>query len=226
MKHILLCIQSQARKAPDTREVFPVSNTATTAKNNNSVITKIVFSGVMAAIICVITMFRIPLGQSKVHFANSMCLLSGLLLGPAWGGAAAGLGSALYDVLLGGYSFFDALITFVSKFAMAWVTAMLYRAWVLNKSEKSWKENLLPLVLSCVIGALTYVALYMLKTWLFKMYVEPVPVDTIPGIMVAKLVPSLINAAFAVVTAPIFYHAVMPALKSAGILRKLDRAAR
>ena len=203
-----------------------MSNTATTAKNNNSVITKIVFSGVMAAIICVITMFRIPLGQSKVHFANSMCLLSGLLLGPAWGGAAAGLGSALYDVLLGGYSFFDALITFVSKFAMAWVTAMLYRAWVLNKSEKSWKENLLPLVLSCVIGALTYVALYMLKTWLFKMYVEPVPVDTIPGIMVAKLVPSLINAAFAVVTAPIFYHAVMPALKSAGILRKLDRAAR
>ena len=77
-----------------------------------------------------------------------------------------------------------------------------------------------------MLGALTYVALYMLKTWLFKMYVEPVPAETIPTVLVAKLVPSLINAAFAVVTAPIFYHAVMPALKSAGILRKLDRAAR
>ncbi len=198
-----------------------MSNT-TGGRNSNAVITKIVFTGVMAAIICVITTFRIPLGQSKVHFANSMCLLSGLLLGPAWGGTAAGLGSAIYDVLLGGYSFFDALITFVSKFAMAWVTGILYKTWVLKKEEKSWKENLLPLILSCVLGALTYVALYMLKTWLFKMYVEPVPADTIPGIMVAKLIPSLINAAFAVVTAPIFYHAVRPALKAGGILKQLE----
>ena len=191
-------------------------------RNSNALVTKIVFTGVMAAIICVITMFRIPLGQSKVHFANSMCLLSGLLLGPVWGGAAAGLGSAIYDMVLGGYSFFDALITFVSKFAMAWVTGILYRNWVLKKEEKSWKENLLPLVLSCVLGALTYVALYMLKSWLFKMYVEPVPAETLPAVMVGKLVPSLINAAFAVVTAPIFYHAVRPALKAGGILKQLE----
>ena len=198
-----------------------MSNTAG-GKNSNALITRIVFAGVMAAIICVITTFRIPLGQSKVHFANSMCLLSGLLLGPVWGGTAAGLGSAIYDVLLGGYSFFDALITFVSKFAMAWVTGILYQKCVLKKEEKSWKENLLPLIISCVLGALTYVALYMLKTWLFKLYVEPVPVDTIPGIMVAKLIPSLINAAFAVVTAPIFFHAVRPALKAGGILKQLE----
>ena len=106
-----------------------------TAEKNDTLITRIVFAGVMAAIICVITIFRIPLGQSKVHFANSMCLLSGLLLGPVWGGAAAGLGSALYDVMLGGYSFFDALITFVSKFAMAWVTGILFRNWVLRKNK-------------------------------------------------------------------------------------------
>ena len=199
-----------------------MSNTAAGGRNSNALITRIVVIGVMAAIICVITTFRIPLGQSKVHFANSMCLLSGLLLGPVWGGTAAGLGSAIYDVLLGGYSFFDALITFVSKFAMAWVTGILYQKWVLKKEEKSWKENLLPLIISCVLGALTYVALYMLKTWLFKLYVEPVPVDTIPGIMVAKLGPSLINAVFAIVTAPIFFHAVRPALKAGGILKQLE----
>ena len=201
-----------------------MSNNATGGRNSNTLVTRIVFTGVMAAIICVITIFRIPLGQSKVHFANSMCLLAGLLLGPVWGGTAAGLGSAIYDVLLGGYGITDALITFVSKFAMAWVTGILYKTWVLKKEEKSWKENLLPLAASCVLGALTYVALYMLKTWLFKMYVEPVPVDTIPGIMVAKLIPSLINAAFAVVTAPIFYHAVRPALKAGGILKQLEEA--
>ena len=198
-----------------------MSNTAG-GRNSNALITRIVFTGVMAAIICVITTFRIPLGQSKVHFANSMCLLSGLLLGPVWGGTAAGLGSAIYDVVLGGYGFFDALITFVSKFAMAWVTGILYRAWVLNKGEKNWKEELLPLVISCVLGALTYVALYMLKTWLFKTYVEPVPAETLPTVMVGKLIPSLINAAFSVVTAPIFFHAVRPALRAAGIMKQLE----
>ena len=58
--------------------------------------------GVMAALVYVVTMFRFPLLGSKVHFANAMCLLAGLLLGGGYGGAAAGLGSALYDLLAGG----------------------------------------------------------------------------------------------------------------------------
>lgn len=191
-------------------------------KKNDNQLTRIVFGAVMAAIICVITLFRIPLGQSKVHFANAMCLLAGLLLGPVTGGLSAGLGSALYDVLFGGYGPLDAVITFVSKFAMAWVTAVLFRAFMKKYKDPAAKETVLPLVISCVIGALTYVALYMLKTWIFKMYVEPVPAETIPTVMIAKLGPSLINAAFAIVVAPIFYHAVLPALKSTGIYRQLE----
>lgn len=191
---------------------------------NKSQLTRIVFGAVMAAIICVITLFRIPLGQSKVHFANAMCLLAGLLLGPVTGGLSAGLGSALYDVLFGGYDFLNAAITFVSKFAMAWVTAMIYRAWKRKHEDAAPGATLPPLFLSCIAGSLTYVALYMLKTWIFKMWVEPVPVDTIPAVLVAKLVPSLINAAFAVVVAPLFYHAVLPALRSTGIYKQLAAA--
>ena len=198
----------------------------TTKRTENAALIRLVFGAVMAAIICVITIFRIPLGQSKVHFANSMCLLAGLLLGPLTGGVAAGLGSALYDVLLGGYDFVNALITFASKFAMAWVTGMLFRAWEKKHSDADVKTTIVPLVLICIAGSLTYVALYMLKTWIFKLYVEPIPADTIPGVLVAKLVPSLINAAFAVVTAPIFYHAVKPALKGAGIWKQLKDSAR
>ena len=63
---------------------------------------RIVFIAVMAAIVCVVTFFRFPLLGSKVHLANAMCLLSGLLFGPVGGGLAAGLGSGLYDVLFGG----------------------------------------------------------------------------------------------------------------------------
>ena len=191
-------------------------------KNEQKQLTRIVFGAVMAAIICVITLFRIPLGQSKVHFANAMCLLAGLLLGPVTGGLSAGLGSALYDVLFGGYDFVEAAITFVSKFAMAWVAAVLFRAFMKKYKDPAAKETILPLVISCVIGALTYVALYMLKTWIFKSYVTPVPADTLPTVMIAKLGPSLINAAFAFVVAPLFYHAVLPALKSTGIYRQLE----
>ena len=43
----------------------------------------IAFIGVMAAIIYVVTMFRFPLFGSKVHFANAMCLLGGMLFGLA-----------------------------------------------------------------------------------------------------------------------------------------------
>ena len=63
---------------------------------------QIVFVAVMAALVCVVTFFRFPLLGSKVHFANAMCLLSGMLFGPMLGGLAAGLGSMLYDALFGG----------------------------------------------------------------------------------------------------------------------------
>ena len=170
----------------------------------------------LPAVVCVVTFFRFPLLGSKVHFANTMCLLSGLLMGPVGGGLAAGFGSALYDALWGGYDIIQCLITFVSKFIMAWLCAKIAFSGGREAKNHGWN------VAACIIGALSYVALYMLKTWLFKMYVEPVPAETIPGIMVAKLIPSLINAAFAVVTAPIFYHAVRPALKASGILKQLE----
>ena len=40
--------------------------------------------------------------------------------------------------------------------------------------------------------------------------------------MVAKLIPSLINAGVAIVAAPLFYHAVLPALQSSGLLKKMQ----
>lgn len=172
------------------------------------------FVGVMAAMVYVVTLFRFPLLGSKVHFANAVCLLSGMLLGPWWGGLAAGLGSALYDALAGGYDFINVLITFVSKFAMAFVCGALMR-------RRDQEENLVRVILASVCGALTYVALYMLKTFIYQRFVYGYPMDAVGATMVAKLVPSLINAAVAVVAAPVFYHALRPALRSAGVWEKL-----
>ena len=155
----------------------------------------------------VVTMFRFPLLGSKVHFANAVCLLSGLLLGPVWGGMAAGMGSMLYDLFLYNEGILNLIITFVSKFAMAWVTAMLFRAFGQNRRKP------LNLVLVCAAGALTYVALYMLKTAIY---------GAIAGnawaAVVSKFPASIINAGVATVAAPLFYGALYPALKSGGLL--------
>ena len=184
-------------------------------KKNDNQLTRIVFGAVMAAIICVITLFRIPLGQSKVHFANAMCLLAGLLLGPVTGGLSAGLGSALYDLSFYNEGIINLLITFVSKFAMAWVCGIIAG----KRNEKA--QPVIRVVLACVAGALTYVALYMLKSAIY---------GAIAGnawaAVASKFPASIINAGAAIVAAPIFYHAVVPALKAGGILRKLDAAAK
>lgn len=168
----------------------------------------IVFVGVLAAMVYVVTLFRFPLLGSKVHFANAVCLLGGMLLGPVPGGLAAGLGSALYDAF-NGYDLLNVAITFVSKFAMAWVCGLIKHAGEAHRVDRT--------VLAAAAGALTYVALYMLKSFLFGLVA-----GNALAAVAQKFPASIINAGTAIVAAPVFYHAVLPALKSSGIWGQLQ----
>ena len=77
-------------------------------------------------------------------------------------------------------------------------------------------------MIASIVGALTYVLLYMLKTFIYQRYVYAFPMDAVGATLVSKLIPSLINALAAVIAAPVFYHAVVPALKASGLLRRLQ----
>ena len=178
-------------------------------------VTKIVFIAMLAAVVCVVTLYRFPLLGSKVHLANAMCLLSGLLMGPFAGGLAAGLGSALYDALLGGYGLVDCLVTFVTKFLMAWICAKI--AFAADDDAKSHRWN----IVASVIGALSYVAMYMGKTFVFQKFVYGFPAETVWATMLSKLPASLINAVAAMVAAPILYTALYRALDRGGLLKKM-----
>lgn len=176
---------------------------------------KIVYTAVLAALVCAVTFFRFPLLGSRIHFANAMCLLSGLLMGPAAGGLAAGLGSTLYDALFGGYDLLNCAVTFVTKFLMAWLCAKI--AFAAGKEAGSCGRN----AAACVAGALSYVAMYMLKTLVFQLFVYGYPMETAVVTMGSKLPASLLNAAAAMIAAPVLYAALLPALRRAGQLERM-----
>lgn len=181
---------------------------------------RLVFTALLAAMVYVGTLIRIPLGESKIQLANIICLLGGFLLSPVDAGVAAGLGSALYDVTLGGYDAVGCLITFVSKFLMAFVCSVLYRLYI-RKTKKTARITV-SMYLIAAAGALLYVLLYMTKTFLMGIIVDGLNVNGVWVKMLAKLPASLINACAAVIVAPPLFIALKLPLDKAGVSAHLD----
>lgn len=86
-----------------------------------------VTAALFMALICVATMVvKIPSPtQGYVNLGDCVVLLSGWLLGPMYGGAAAGIGSALADLLLGCPHYVSG--TLVIKCIMALLCALASR---------------------------------------------------------------------------------------------------
>lgn len=87
----------------------------------------LVLAALFTALCCIATMvIKIPTPGTGgyIHLGDAFVILSGILLGPIYGGLAAGLGSALAD-LIGGY-FVYVPITFVVKGIIGLVAALIY----------------------------------------------------------------------------------------------------
>lgn len=88
----------------------------------------LVLTALFAALTCVATMvIRIPTPGTGgyIHPGDALVILCGCFLGPGWGFLAAGLGSALSD-LIGGY-FFYIPATFLIKGLVALLSALVYQ---------------------------------------------------------------------------------------------------
>ena len=179
----------------------------------------IVYTALMAAVVFVLTLLYVPLGESKVHFGNAASMLAGLILGPWLGGLASGIGAFFFD-LTHGYEFLEALVTFASKFLMAMAAGLVAGAWKKEGSVLNGKGHL-RVVLGCVVGGLTYIALYMLKTFIKQHYIGGTPLDGTYAAMLAKLPATAINNGFAAVVTPILYTALRPALNAIGVIDRL-----
>ncbi|RKI69381.1 ECF transporter S component [bacterium 1xD42-67] len=91
-------------------------------------IRKLVMAALFAALCTVMTMvIQVPSPmQGYVNLGDCAVLLSAWILGPLYGGAAAGTGSMLADIL-SGYAHY-APGTFLIKLAMAAAAALIFRA--------------------------------------------------------------------------------------------------
>ena len=103
-------------------------------------------TALFAALACVATMsIRIPTPGTGgyIHPGDAIVILSGVVLGPGYGFLAAGIGSALSD-LIGGY-FVYVPITFVIKGLVALVSGLIYQ-----KMNHSGKNRYLAVILGGV----------------------------------------------------------------------------
>lgn len=179
--------------------------------NQSKISTKrIAMAGLLAALTFVGSGLRIKIpveigGTSAFHLGNIMCALSGILLGPWVGGAAAGIGSLLYDMTDPAY-IDEAWLTFLMKGAYAVVTGLVIRC-----GKKEWGYG--KATISTVAGALTYAILYLLKSYLKPMIIGGVTSAAALVAVGTKIPATIFNASVAIIFAPILAVAISKALK-------------
>lgn len=180
-------------------------------KKRVSAVWKVAVLGMMTALVFVSNYISIPVASSRLHVANAVCLLSGMLLGGPLGAAAAALGSAMFDLTFPAYAA-EAWITFINKGAMALICGLIVtgRGSAPQGGEK--KKTSLRVPLGALAGALAYIALYLLKSYIQKKYVAPIPSETLVPVLTQKLAASSVNGAFGVAASSLLYTALRPAL--------------
>ena len=172
---------------------------------------KLVLAALMAALTIAGSYLRITVpvdfaGTSAFHLGNIMCALSGILLGPWLGGLAAGLGSAVYDMLNPLY-ISECWITFLTKGAYALVAGLII-------CTGSKERNYLKSILATIAGAATYAALYLAKTYFYSgLLVKGLTPDAAMLSVVGKIPATIFNAVVALIFAPILAVAITKALK-------------
>ena len=108
-------------------------------KNKTTFTTKkIVLVALLAALTAVGSVLRIKVpvgfaGTSAFHLGNIFCALSGILLGPWWGGLAAGLGSALHDIIFDPSYIAECWLPFLMKGAYGVMAGL-----VAHSGKKEW----------------------------------------------------------------------------------------
>lgn len=188
-------------------------------KNQSISTKKIVLTALLAALTVAGSALRITMplsiaGTTSFHLGNILCALSGILLGPWFGGLAAGMGSAIYDMMNPLY-ISECWITFITKGLYGLVVGLISQ-----QGRKVWQAEgkgcYLRLYLATACGALTYAVLYLSKGFFYNgLLLSGLTANAAVINLVAKLPATAFNAAVAIIGAPLLAITVSKALKKA-----------
>ena len=172
---------------------------------------KIVLTGLLAALTCVGSALRITIpldiaGTTSFHLGNILCALSGVLLGPWWGGLAAGLGSAIYDMFNPLY-ISECWMTFILKFVYGMAAGLVIRC----GKDENW--GYVRALLATAAGAAAYAVLYLAKSYFYGgLLLHGLTHEAALLTVIGKLPATGFNMAVAIVIAPVLALAIRKAL--------------
>lgn len=183
---------------------------------NRKFIIRLCVWAMMTAIVFIGNFLRITIpvslgGVSAFTLANILCALSGILLGPVGGFAAAGLGSALYDLTNPAYVA-DAPLTFLTKGMYGLIAGLVLVLFFRNKREKYF-----PQLLATICAAVVYIVVYLTKNYFYNAMVlyGYRGVAQCWAYVVTKIPSTVVNGVIAVIFAPILGVAIFQALRKA-----------
>lgn len=196
--------------------------TATHKKiNSDQAIKRLAMTGLMAAL-CYIgfALFKIdvpiPGGEKTAfHFGNVFCVLGALLLGGPWGGLAGAVGMTIAD-LTSGYAT-SAPKTFFLKLMIGLIVGLVaHRLFHLSQKHDS-KQVVGITVLASTCGMAFNIVADPLVGYFYKRYLFGIPQEIATVFAKMSALTTFVNAIIAVVAASVFYLALRPALKKAGL---------
>lgn len=188
------------------------------APNPKADLTKLAQAGLLAAL-CYIgfAFFKIDMpGHVAFHFGNVFCVLAALLIGGFWGGLAGAVGMTVADLTTAYVT--SAPKTFLLKFCIGLIVGLVAHG-IFKLADISDKKKIAGItVLASACGMAFNIVAEPLVGYFYKTYLLGIPQDLMKIITQLSILTTSVNALLAVVFASIFYLALRPAIKKAGLL--------
>lgn len=164
----------------------------------------------------------IPVGTEKTafHFGNVFCVLAALLIGGFWGGLAGAVGMTIGDLTTAYVT--SAPKTFLLKLCIGLIVGLVAHCiFKLNRSH-SPKYVFGVTLFASVCGMGFNIVADPIVGYFYKTYLLGVPQDLAKTLAKISAVTTSVNAVVAVIAATIFYVALRPALRKAGLFMSMQ----
>lgn len=198
------------------------TNTKThTNLDTEKAIKRLAMTGLMAAL-CYIgfALFKIDVpipggDKTAFHFGNVFCVLGALLLGGPWGGLAGAIGMTIADLTTGYVT--SAPKTFFLKLMIGLIVGLVaHKLLHLSQSHDHKKvAGITFLASACGMGFNIVADPFV--GYLYKRYIFGIPQDIATVFAKMSALTTFVNAIIAIIAASVFYLALRPALKKAGL---------